>query len=303
MYCTKCGYYIQPSNSFCSNCQTSVKNTAQDSTANNFTHNKYFENSQSKPHKILMELSNKMSFKPRIIMCGKQLKMATANNNCENEIDRKEPSTSFSNKDQRNVSKRRTTRYRRNSNENRGLLLSNAKAYFKCGKGTVIILFLLLGIIGVLLAINIFKINEPANEYVQQTSFEKQSTITEAHNTDISKQPINKSQSSSVNQTANQHPNTIDKETHSEKNIVNDTNQNDIQHSLDVPIAVPNHSKGDTYITEVIRLGDQKPYISTERRIVAIDKDIMNVESMSLLSKKKTVRTLEFTPEWNLISV
>ncbi len=66
-------------------------------------------------------------------------------------------------------------------------------------------------------------------------------------------------------------------------------------------IPAPVHVVGDTYITEVINLADNKPGIKTERKVVYADASKMVVESKSLSSKKGTVRVLDYTPEWNLI--
>ncbi|MBD9361744.1 hypothetical protein [Methylomonas fluvii] len=66
-------------------------------------------------------------------------------------------------------------------------------------------------------------------------------------------------------------------------------------------IPVPGHVVGDTYITEVINLADNKPGIKTERKVVYSDATKMVVESKSLSSKKGTVRVLDYTPEWNLV--
>lgn len=66
-------------------------------------------------------------------------------------------------------------------------------------------------------------------------------------------------------------------------------------------IPVPVHAIGDTYITEVINLADNKPGIKTERKVVYADAHKMVVESKSLSSKKGTVRVLDYTPEWNLM--
>jgi len=71
--------------------------------------------------------------------------------------------------------------------------------------------------------------------------------------------------------------------------------------AADSSASIPMHRVGDTFVTEVTKIGEQKPVISTERRIVSVDGDKIVVESMSLLSKKKTVRVLEFTHEWNLL--
>lgn len=66
-------------------------------------------------------------------------------------------------------------------------------------------------------------------------------------------------------------------------------------------VPVPVHVVGDTYITEVINLADNKPGTKTERKVVYADAGKMVVESKSLSSKKGTVRVLDYTPDWNLI--
>ncbi len=67
------------------------------------------------------------------------------------------------------------------------------------------------------------------------------------------------------------------------------------------PIPAPSHTVGDTYITEVINFTEGKPGIKTERKVVYVDDKKMVVESKSLSSKKGTVRSLDYTLEWNLL--
>jgi len=65
-------------------------------------------------------------------------------------------------------------------------------------------------------------------------------------------------------------------------------------------IFIPNHAIGDTYVTEVVNPNDEKNNFKTERRVVSVAPGKIVVESKSI-SKKGTVRVLEYTPEWNII--
>jgi hypothetical protein len=67
--------------------------------------------------------------------------------------------------------------------------------------------------------------------------------------------------------------------------------------SVDRPLLYP----GDTYIIESIYNANPKLNNVTERRIISVDASKVVMTSQSIESKNKTIRTLEFTPEWNLL--
>ncbi len=234
--------------------------------------------------------------------------------NCGKEVISREPLSSIYStrreKEKPNVSTHR--KYRsgnivqcdQNRNNRWKQLLSYSSNYFKWGKNSVFLFTLVLCVTGVLFAFYAINTNKPNAEIHNKFSFNENNKIAEDSTKITPDQLKNDSQLASDNEYVERKPNTINRDNQTERNAVkasDHTDDNNIKSSLDVSVSIPIHAVGDTYITEVIKLGDQKPYISTERRIVSVDKDKITVESMSLLSKKKTVRLLEFTPEWNLI--
>jgi hypothetical protein len=65
---------------------------------------------------------------------------------------------------------------------------------------------------------------------------------------------------------------------------------------------VPIHSQGDTYLTQSVNL-DGSVTNTTERKIILTNPEKIVVESKNIKSNVGYVRKLEFTPEWNLVSV
>jgi hypothetical protein len=63
----------------------------------------------------------------------------------------------------------------------------------------------------------------------------------------------------------------------------------------------PIHNIGDTYTTEVLKDDGSESNIKTERKVVSVTNDKIIVESRNIASKKLTIRTITYTPEWNLI--
>ena len=79
----------------------------------------------------------------------------------------------------------------------------------------------------------------------------------------------------------------------------NDTYQNTPDNN---GVPIPKHVIGDTYVTEVLDVVDFKKGNTTERHLISADTSKIVVQSKSLSGKKGTIRNLEYTPEWNLIS-
>ena len=68
--------------------------------------------------------------------------------------------------------------------------------------------------------------------------------------------------------------------------------------SIDKPV----HYPGDTYIVESVFLDSPKWNNVTERRVISVEPDKLITTSQNLSSKTKTIRTIEYTSGWNLIS-
>lgn len=66
-------------------------------------------------------------------------------------------------------------------------------------------------------------------------------------------------------------------------------------------VLVPNHSIGDTYLTEVASLTEQIQPRINEKKIVGIEQGKIIVESKNLNNKSSKPRIIEYTHEWNLI--
>jgi hypothetical protein len=64
----------------------------------------------------------------------------------------------------------------------------------------------------------------------------------------------------------------------------------------------PAHYPGDTYTVESIHPDNPKWNNVTKRLVISVEPDKLVMTSQNLVSKSKTIRTLEYTPGWNLIS-
>ena len=100
--------------------------------------------------------------------------------------------------------------------------------------------------------------------------------------------------------------NVSNRQTKNSKTVINNRNEKGIstgqsQNSSAEPVIIPNHHPGDKYIVESLYLDTPKLNNTTERKITSVNSDKLVTTSVNINSKNKSVRTLEFTREWNLI--
>ncbi|MFA5924462.1 MAG: ankyrin repeat domain-containing protein [Methylococcaceae bacterium] len=86
------------------------------------------------------------------------------------------------------------------------------------------------------------------------------------------------------------------------KPIVNQPIQLEQKQTVSTP-TVPVHKQGDFYTQQSINLDNGTIINTTQRKVVFASTEKMVVESKNVVSKRGAVRSLEFTPEWNLIAV
>lgn len=68
------------------------------------------------------------------------------------------------------------------------------------------------------------------------------------------------------------------------------------------PADIPPVKVGDTFIIESLYPDNPKLNSTTERKVISIGKGKITVASKNIKSKTGSARTIQFTPEWNLIS-
>jgi gag-polyprotein putative aspartyl protease len=67
-------------------------------------------------------------------------------------------------------------------------------------------------------------------------------------------------------------------------------------------VEIPNTKVGETYILEYLSPDSLKSSYSLERKVVAVGEGHITIATKNVKSKTGKARTLQFTPEWNLLS-